>query len=94
MGNKIKLANIRMLEFVAKRLDFLCDEVVFLGGCTTALFITDQAVPDVRYTLDVDCIVDVISFQDALPGHFIHYRSLADERIKMFMDRVNDIASL
>ena len=27
MKNKIKLENIRMLEIVAKRLGFLCDEV-------------------------------------------------------------------
>src|SRR5947199_3909542 len=55
------LVNIRMLQFVATKLGELCNQVVFLGGCTTALFITDTATPDVRYTLDVDCIVDVIS---------------------------------
>lgn len=57
----IKLANIKMLEFAATKLGDLCNKFVFLGGCTTALFITDTASPDVRYTLDVDCIVDVIS---------------------------------
>src|ERR1700689_1303079 len=57
----VMLANIRMLEFVATKLGAICDDVVFLGGCTTGLFITDSAFPDVRYTLDVDCIVDVIS---------------------------------
>ena len=50
-----------MLELVASKLGDLCEEVVFLGGCTTALFITDDAYPDVRYTQDVDCIIDVIS---------------------------------
>ncbi len=63
MENKgqVRLANIRMLEFVATKLGELRKEVVFLGGCTTALFINDPESPDVRYTLDVDCIVDVIS---------------------------------
>ena len=60
-NNSIKLANLRMLEFVAEKLGNICDEVVFLGGCTTSLFVTDNATPDARYTLDVDCIVDVIS---------------------------------
>lgn len=55
------LANLRMLEFVATKLGEIRDDVVFLGGCTTGLFITDPEFPDVRYTLDVDCIVDVIS---------------------------------
>jgi hypothetical protein len=61
MNESVKLANLRMLQFAAKQLGILRDDVVFLGGCTTALFITDTASPDVRYTLDVDCIVDVIS---------------------------------
>ncbi|HEV2613575.1 MAG TPA: nucleotidyl transferase AbiEii/AbiGii toxin family protein [Gammaproteobacteria bacterium] len=56
-----KLANIRMLEFIASKLGSLRDEVVFLGGCTTALFIDDPNIPDVRYTVDVDCIIDVLS---------------------------------
>lgn len=59
-----KSANLEMLEVVATQLGTLCNDVVFLGGCTTALFITDPAAPDVRYTLDVDCIVDVISLSE------------------------------
>ncbi len=35
-------ANLRMLEFVARKLGPLNDEVVYLGGCSTALFITDS----------------------------------------------------
>lgn len=60
-NNNVKLANLRMLEFVATKLGKIRNDVVFLGGCTTGLFISDPLVPDVRYTLDVDCIVDVIS---------------------------------
>lgn len=60
-SKSVMLANLRMLEFVATKLGEIRDDVVFLGGCTTGLFITDPDFPDVRYTLDVDCIVDVIS---------------------------------
>jgi len=60
-NNNVKLANLRMLEFVATKLGEIRNDVVFLGGCTTGLFISDPLVPDVRYTIDVDCIVDVIS---------------------------------
>ena len=59
-----KEANLMMLEMAANHLGPLCNDVVFLGGCTTALFITDPAAPDVRYTLDVDCIIDVITLSD------------------------------
>lgn len=56
--------NIQMLKLAAYRLGPLLDEVVFLGGCTTALLVTDPAAPSARYTLDVDCIVDVLSKSD------------------------------
>ena len=34
-----------MLEFIALKLGKLCDDLVFLGGCTTGLFITDPIAP-------------------------------------------------
>lgn len=54
-------ANLRMLEFVARKLGSLNEEVVYVGGCSTALFITDPLLLDVRPTKDVDCIVDIVS---------------------------------
>ena len=38
------------------------DELVFVGGCTTGLFITDPAAAGIRPTMDVDAIVDVASY--------------------------------
>lgn len=63
MNNKYIQAtsNLAMLEVIARRLEELNNEVVYLGGCTTALFINDPLSSDVRSTLDVDCIIDVIS---------------------------------
>jgi hypothetical protein len=57
----VKEINLQMLCFVAERLEPLLDQLVFLGGCTTALFITDVGAPDVRVTHDVDVIVEVLS---------------------------------
>ena len=53
--------NLESLTLIAYRLGELCDEVTFVGGCITGLLITDKAAPDVRYTVDVDCIVNVIT---------------------------------
>jgi len=53
--------NIESLILVAHRLQELCSEVTFVGGCITGLLITDKAAPDVRFTIDVDCIIDVIT---------------------------------
>ncbi|WP_038246951.1 hypothetical protein [Ghiorsea bivora] len=51
--------NIAMLKQVATGLGSLVDDVVFLGGCTTGLLITDPASPTIRETDDVDMIVEI-----------------------------------
>jgi len=53
--------NIGTLLATANLLGELTDEVVFVGGATTGLLLTDPAAPDVRPTLDVDVIVEVTS---------------------------------
>jgi hypothetical protein len=53
--------NLESLTLIAYRLGELCEEVTFVGGCVTGLLITDKASPDVRFTIDVDCIVNVIT---------------------------------
>jgi hypothetical protein len=67
-----------MLEFVARKLGKLNDEVIYLGGCSTALFITDPLALDVRPTMDVDCIVDIIS----LPNYHRFCEKLARQGFK------------
>lgn len=49
----VKDINLQMLCLVAKRLEPLLDRLIFLGGSTTALFITDEAAPDVRVGVEV-----------------------------------------
>ena len=56
--------NIESLTNIAHRLDELCNEVTFVGGGITGLLITDKAAPDVRFTVDVDCIINVITRPD------------------------------
>lgn len=51
--------NLDQLRLAAIELAPLLDRLVFLGGCTTGLFITDPAAADIRPTKDVDVIVDV-----------------------------------
>jgi hypothetical protein len=61
---KARDANLAKLVYVAERLGPLLHKVVFAGGCATGLLVTDEAVPDVRATVDVDMIVNVISRVD------------------------------
>lgn len=51
--------NLEILEIAADALGGLSDELVFLGGCVTALLITDPAAPAVRATRDVDTLAEV-----------------------------------
>ncbi|MEX2195965.1 MAG: nucleotidyl transferase AbiEii/AbiGii toxin family protein [Thermoleophilaceae bacterium] len=52
---------IDLLERAHAALGELVDEVVFVGGATIALWITDPAAPPVRVTEDIDVIVEVTS---------------------------------
>ncbi len=56
--------NLEMIRHVAERLGPLRRDVVFLGGAATALFITDEAAPEVRPTKDVDVIVESLTRAD------------------------------
>lgn len=51
-----------LFESVVRLLAPVLDELVFVGGCTTGLFITDPAAGGIRPTKDVDVIVDVTPY--------------------------------
>jgi predicted nucleotidyltransferase len=54
--------NLELLTAAAKLLGPLVDELVFVGGCATGLLITEEAIADVRPTVDVDAISEVTSY--------------------------------
>ena len=67
--------SVELLELAAAALGELLDEVVFVGGATVGLWITDPAAPAPRPTIDVDVIVEVSSrgrfheFEERLRRH-------------------------
>jgi hypothetical protein len=54
--------NRQMFEWVVNLLRPLLGELVFVGGCTTGLLLTDAAASGIRPTNDVDAIVDVTTY--------------------------------
>ena len=54
--------NLALLIDAARLVRPLLDELVFVGGSTTALLITDKAAGDVRPTYDVDAIAEITSY--------------------------------
>jgi hypothetical protein len=61
---RVRNPNLQILEIAAEKLGPLTSELVFLGGCATALLFTDPAAPPVRVTRDVDVITEVGSLAD------------------------------
>ena len=54
--------NRRLFESVVRLLEPVLDELVFVGGCTAGMLISDPAAGTVRPTLDVDAIVDIATY--------------------------------
>lgn len=63
--------NLKIVIDIVDKLGDLAEQMVFVGGCTAGLLITDNAAPPIRVTKDVDVIVDIVSL--------IAYHRLADE---------------
>lgn len=59
--------DIEMLQIVAAKLGSMKDEVVFVGGATTTLYIDDPASPSSMATEDIDCVIElssILSFEE------------------------------
>jgi hypothetical protein len=56
--------NLELLTTAARLLQPLLDQLVFVGGCATGVFITDEAAADVRPTFDVDAIAEITSYAE------------------------------
>lgn len=56
--------NVELLTQVAEALGDLRERLVFVGGCATALLLTDPAAPAVRVTHDVDAVVAIMSLSE------------------------------
>ena len=69
-------SNVEMVRRVAVRLGLLRERVVFVGGATVGLLITDTALTAPRSTKDVDVFVEVGSTLDYTLGLADDLRSL------------------
>ena len=56
--------NLPMLEDAVLKLAPFLDEIVFVGGVTLGLLITDRAAAPIRGTTDVDVIAEIITYAD------------------------------
>lgn len=80
---RYRFQNVERILAVVRQLGELSQEVVFAGGAATGLLITDPAIPDVRPTIDIDIIVEVITRTD-------YYRLEQRLREKGFRESIED----
>jgi predicted nucleotidyltransferase len=65
--------NVQLVEAVARALDDLCDQLVFVGGCAAGLLCTAASAPPPRVTYDVDVVAEVVG----LPAYHALERKIA-----------------
>ena len=56
--------NLPLLEDAVHKLAPFLDEIVFVGGVTLGLLITDKAAAPIRGTNDVDVIAEIVTYAD------------------------------
>lgn len=56
--------NLLLLQDAVRKLAPFLDEVVFVGGVTLGLLITDEAAAPIRGTTDVDVIAEILTYTD------------------------------
>jgi hypothetical protein len=62
MSGREENSNYLQFALAVTKLEPLLDQIAFVGGCITALLITDPGAAPVRTTLDVDAIVEITSY--------------------------------
>ena len=55
------MKSMEMLAEIANGLGPLREKVVFVGGSTVGLYLTDPAAPGIRPTEDVDCVIESVT---------------------------------
>ncbi|HEY5330847.1 MAG TPA: hypothetical protein VIJ79_13250 [Acidobacteriaceae bacterium] len=58
--------NLPLLESAARKLKPFLEEIVFIGGATLGLLITDTGAAPIRGTKDVDVIAEIVTISDYL----------------------------
>ena len=56
--------NLPLLEDAVRKLALFLDEIVFVGGVTLGLLITDQGAAPIRGTNDVDVVAEIVTYAE------------------------------
>ena len=58
------MSNLKLLVRVCHEIEPVLDQMVLVGGCATELLLTDSGASEVRYTTDVDMLIEVITLAE------------------------------
>ena len=62
MLNSISKNHLAMITEIAKGLQELINDVIFVGGTVSMFYIDDRASETIRPTIDVDCVIKVATY--------------------------------
>ncbi len=58
------MSNLQLLTMMCHEIEPILEQTILVGGCATELLLTDKAAPEVRYTIDVDMLIEVVSLTE------------------------------
>jgi hypothetical protein len=64
LHRSLRKGHLPLLEDAVRKLAPFLDEIVFVGGITLGLLITDKAAAPIRGTNDVDVIAEIVTYAD------------------------------
>ena len=71
------MSNLLLLTMVCHEIETILEQTVLVGGCATELLLTDKGAPEVRYTTDVDMLIEVVSLVESAFGKNLSYNNLS-----------------
>ena len=100
----IKAKNIAMIEFIARKLEEINDEIVYIGGSTIIISVLDgrpEIVQEIStaseslksYIINAfNSLMDIRQFREALPAH-VNYGEITYDRASVIWERMKNICS-
>ena len=58
------MSNLQLLKRVCHEIEPVLEQMVLVGGCATELLLTDSGASEVRYTTDVDMLIEVVTLAE------------------------------
>lgn len=90
----IKAQSIEAIKTIARVLDDLNDQVVYVGGTVAGFYADDPGAPEVRPTKDIDIVLEIASAfaLETIRQKLVHLElATQTQRYEMFYQKLKEI---